>query len=130
MSLVNSEITLDLNWSENCIIVTTNVAAQASTFSAADTKLYVPVVALSTQDNAKLLEQLKSCFKRTINWNRYQTKVSTERPKQHLDLLIDPSFQGVNSLFVSSFENEAQRTSYKQYCLLTREINYNVMIDG
>ena len=67
MRLTNCEITLDLNWSENCVIVATNLAAQVTTFSITDTKLYVPVVILSTQDNPKLLEQLKSGFKRTIN---------------------------------------------------------------
>ena len=72
MPLINCEITLDLNWSENCVIVATNIANQDTTFSITDTKLYVPVVTLSTQDNAKLLEQLKSGFKRTINWNKYQ----------------------------------------------------------
>ena len=63
MSFINSEINLDLNWSKNCVIVATNVAAEAATFSITDTKLYVPVVTLSIQDNAKLLEQLKSGFK-------------------------------------------------------------------
>ena len=77
MPLINCEINLDLNRSENCVIVAKNVAAQATTFSITDTKLYVPVVTLSTQDNAKLLEQLKSGFKRTINWNKYQPKIST-----------------------------------------------------
>ena len=67
MPLINCKITLDLNWSENCVIVATNVANQDATFSIIDTKLYVLVVTLSTQDNAKLLEQLKSGFKRTIN---------------------------------------------------------------
>ena len=51
---------------------------------------------LSTQDNAKLLQQLKSGFKRTINWNKYQTKVSRKGQNQYLEFLIDPSFQGVN----------------------------------
>ena len=67
MRLTNCEITLDLNWSENWVIVATNLAAQVTTFSITDTKLYVPVVILSTQDNPKLLEQLKSGIKRTIN---------------------------------------------------------------
>ena len=94
-----------------------------------DTKLYVPVVTLST--NVKLLEQLKSGFKRTINWNRYRAKVSTERVNQYLDYLIDPSFQEVNRLFVLPFENEAQRTSDKLYYISTREIkSYNIVIDG
>ena len=74
MRLINCEITLDLNWSENCVIVATNAAAQATTFSITNTKLYVPFVTLWAQDNARLLEQLKSGFKRTINWNKYQKK--------------------------------------------------------
>ena len=129
MPLINCEITLDLNWSEKCIIVATNIANQGATFSITDTKLYVPVVTLATQDNAKLPEQLKSGFKRTINWNKYQAKVSTERVNQYLDYLIDPSFQGVRRLFVLPFENEAQRTSEKRYYIPTREIK-NVTIDG
>ena len=108
MSLINCEITLDLNWSENCVIVATNIAKPGATFSITDAKLYVPVVALSTQDNAKLHEQLKSGFKRTINWNKYQAKVSTGRINQYLNYLIDSSFQGVYRLFVLPFENEAQ----------------------
>ena len=65
--LINCEITLDLNWSKNCVIVATNVAAEAPTFSITDTKLYVSVLTLSTLGNT----QLKSVFKKTINWNRY-----------------------------------------------------------
>ena len=56
MPLINSEITLDLEWSESCILVATNIANQGTKFSITDAKLYVPVVTLSTQDNAKLLE--------------------------------------------------------------------------
>ena len=111
MSLINCEI----NWSEDYVIVATNVAAESTTFSIIDTKFYVSVVTLSTQDNVKLLEQLKSGFQRTINWSKYQPKVSTERPNQYLDFLIDPIFQGLNKLFVLSFENEAQITSYKTF---------------
>ena len=130
MPLINCKINLDLNWSKNCSIAVTDVANEVITFSITDTKLYFPVVTLSTEDNPKLLEQLKSGFKRTINWNKYQSKRSIERPNQYLDYLIDPSFQGVNKLFVLSTENEAQRTSYKQYYLPTVEIkDYNVMID-
>ena len=53
--LINCEITLGLIWSGNCIIVDTNALVQATIFSITDTKLHVPVVTLSTQDNAKLL---------------------------------------------------------------------------
>ena len=74
MPLINCEINLILTWSANCIIVSTNVANQNATFAITDTKLYVPVVTLSTQDNSKLLQQLKSGFKRVINWNKYLSK--------------------------------------------------------
>ena len=65
MHLINGKINLNLNWFEKYVIVATNVAAQKTAFSITDTKLCVPVVTLSAQDNAKLLEQLKSGFKRT-----------------------------------------------------------------
>ena len=91
-----------------------------------DTTDYVPVVTSSTQDNAKL----KSGFKRTINWNKYQSKVPTERQNQYLNFLIDPSFQEVNRLFVLSFENKGDRKVRTRYYLPKVEINdYNVMID-
>ena len=67
MPLINFEIKLILTWSINCVISSTNVANQNATFAITDTKLYVPVVTSSTQDNAKLLQQLKSDFKRVIN---------------------------------------------------------------
>ena len=54
---------------------------------------------LSTEHNAKLFKQLKSVFQKTINWNKYQSKKSLERPNKYLDYLIDPTFQGINSLF-------------------------------
>ena len=56
LPLINCEVNLILTWSENCAIVSTNVANQIATFAITDTKLYVPVVTLSTQDNAKLLQ--------------------------------------------------------------------------
>ena len=121
MPLFNCDTNLNLNCSKNCVIVVNN-ADQDTTFSITDTKFYISVVTLSTQDNAKLLEQLKSGFKRTINWKKYQSKVSTERQNQYLDDLIDPSFQGVNSLFVLSFEDETERSSYKRHYLSTVEI--------
>ena len=114
MSLNNLEINHDLNWSKKLGYSRTNNADQDTTCSISDTKLHVLLVTLSTQDNAKLLEQLKSGFKRKINWNKYQSKISTERSNQSSDYLIDPSFQGVNRLFVLSFENEGQRTKLQR----------------
>ena len=128
MPLINCEINLILTSSEDCVI---SSAAGETKFKVADTKLYVSVVSLSTQDNAKLLEQLKSGFKRTINWNKYQPKISPERQNLYLDFLIDPSFQGVNRIFVLSFENEDDRKVHTGYYLLKVEIkDYHVMIDG
>ena len=70
LPLIKCEINIILTWSANCVI--SNAAEdQDTTFAVTDTKLYVPVVTLSTEDNAKLLQQLKSGFKRTINWNKY-----------------------------------------------------------
>ena len=75
MPLINCEINLLLTWSASCLIVSTDAANQNATFAITDTKLYVPVVALSTKDNEKLLEQLNSGFKRIINGiNIYQVK--------------------------------------------------------
>ena len=74
MPLINCEVELILNWSANCVIIYTNVNNQVPTFTITETNLYVPVVTLSTQDNAKLLPQLKSGFKRTISWNKYLSK--------------------------------------------------------
>ena len=73
MTLINCEVNLILTWYINCL-VTGTMANQVLTFTITDTKLYVPVVNLF----AKLLEQLKSGFKRTINWNIYQSKVTTQ----------------------------------------------------
>ena len=74
MSLINCEVNPILTWSANCVIVSTNVANQNATFAITDTKIYAPVVTLSTQDNSKLFQQLKSGFKRVINWNKYLSK--------------------------------------------------------
>ena len=82
-------------------------------------------------DNEKLLQQLKTGFKRTINWNKYQSEPTLQTRNRYLNYLLDPSFQGANRLFVLSFENDAHRRSYKRYFLPTVEIkDYNVMVDG
>ena len=127
--LINSEINFDQNWSIVCVKLATAVAHQGTTFSITYAKVYVPVVTLSTRDSANLLEQLKSAFKRTINWNKYQLKKSIQNQNQYLNYLIDPIFQGVDRLFVISFEDETQRTNYKRYHVLTKIKIYNVMID-
>ena len=70
MPLINCEIEVILTWSRNCVIIYTNVDDQVPTFTIIETNLYVPIVTLSTQDNAKLSPQLKSGFKRTTSWNK------------------------------------------------------------
>ena len=70
LPLINCEINLVLTWSANCVSVSTNVANQNPTFAITDAKLYVLVLTLPTQDNAKLLQQLKSGFKKVINWKK------------------------------------------------------------
>ena len=85
---------------------------------------------LLAQDNEKLLQQLKTGLKRTINWNKYQSEPTIQTRNRYLNHLIDPSLQGVNRLFVLSFENDAHRRSYKRYFLPTIEKDSNVMIDG
>ena len=87
MYLINGEIYFDLISLKKCIIVPTNVANQGGTLSVTDTRFYVPVLTLSTQDNAKLLEQLKLGFKRTINWNTYQSKKINRKTKTIFRLL-------------------------------------------
>ena len=128
MSLINCEVELILTWSKNCVI---SPATGEIKFAITETKIYVPVVTLSTEDNAKLLQQLKSNFKRKINWNKYESSVKTFAQNMYLNYLINPSFQGVNRLFVLSFENENDRVSHATYYLPKVEIkDYNVMIDG
>ena len=74
MPLINCEVNLILTWCANFVIVSTNAANQNVTFAITDTKLYLPVVTLSIQDNAKLLQLIKSGFKIVINWNKYLSK--------------------------------------------------------
>ena len=70
---------LVLTWSSRCFIIDFPIADQEPTFTITDTKLYVPVVTLSTQENVELLQQLKSGFKKTINWNKYESKVTLQQ---------------------------------------------------
>ena len=115
MPLINCEVCLTLTWSENCVLtnITTQTAATAqgdkptrermdatptgATFKITDRNLYVPVVTLSTKDDNNSLEQLKSGFKKPIQWNRYRSEMTNQTKTNHL---IDPTFTKVNRLFV------------------------------
>ena len=128
MPVINSEVNLILTWSSTCVI--TN-STGARTIQIIDTKFYVPVVTLSTQDNSKLLQQLKSGFKRVISWNKYLSKPELLRQNLNLNYLVEPSFPGVNRLSVLAFENDTKRISNSGYYLTNVEIKgYNIMIHG
>ena len=130
--LINCEIILVLSWYKECVLVgkahrgppaaAINSRTDAK-FEITDCKLYVPIVTLS-----ELLEQLKSGFRRSIKWNKYMSQMSNQNENNDL---IDPTFSNVNRLFVLSFENEDDRTSYYKYYVPSVEIkDYNVLIDG
>ena len=148
MPLINCEVSLTLTWSENCVLtdIKTQTAAAAqgdnpareridaptnATFKITDTKLYVPVVTLSTKDDNNFLEQLKSGFKRTIKWNKYRSEMTNQTKTNHLNHLINPTLTRINRLFVLLFENEEDRTSFSKYYVPKVEIkDFNVLIDG
>ena len=85
------------------------------TFNITETKLYVPVFTLSTQDDNKLLEQLRTWFKNTIKWNKYRSELTNQTKNNNLSYLIEPKFTKVKRLFVLSFENEEDKTSFSKY---------------
>ena len=128
MPLINCEVNLLLTWSANCVIASTNVVNQGAILAITETKLYVPLVTLSTQDNAKPLTQLKSGFKRTINWNKYLSRLELLALNLNLNHVVEPSFQGINRLFILAFKNDTYRTSSKRYNLSNFLINQYKMI--
>ena len=113
--LINCEINLILTWSENCVLTSkatrnanpdVNPAITAvnnptnATFKITDTKLYVPVVTLSTENDKTVLKQIRTGFKRTIKWNKYRSEMTNQTKNNNLNYLIDPTFTKVNRLFV------------------------------
>ena len=129
MPFINCEADLILTWSKDFVITSSEGLGK---FAITETKLHVRVVTLSPQDNAKLLQQLQFefGFEKSINWNKYKSSPKTYAQNRYLNQLINPSFQGVNRLFVLYFENEDQRKSDSTYYFPKVEIkDYNVMID-
>ena len=139
-------MSLTLYWSENCVI-TSKATRDAdpdadpavaginnptnAVFKITDCKLYVPVVTLSAEDDNKLLQQLKTRFKRTIKWNKYRSEMSNQTKNNNLSYLIDPTFTKVNKLYVLSYKNEADRISFSKYYVPKVEIkHFNVLTDG
>ena len=89
MLLTNCDVNIFLPCSVNCFIVAGNVSNQVQIFITTDTRLYVPVVTLSTENNAKLLQERKSGFKSTINWNKYQLKATNNGDRRPLFRLFN-----------------------------------------
>ena len=128
LPFINCEIKLILTWSKNCALAdmtvraarnnndpTAFVALTGLKFQITASKLYVPVLTLSTENDKKLLEQLKLGFKRTIKWNRYRSQITIQSQNNYL---IDPTFTKVNRLFVLSFKTIAEgdrRDSFSHY---------------
>ena len=110
--LINCEVELFLTWSKNCVLADMTVDADAdpaivapsdATFKITDTKLHVPVVTLSKENDTKRLEQLKLGFKRTIKLNKYRSQITIQPQNNNLNYLIDSTFKNFNRLFVLSF---------------------------
>ena len=147
--LINCEVELILTWFKNCLVTDkstreanygTNPVVyeidnpENATFKITDTKLFVPVVTLSIEDDIKLLEQLKTGFKRAIKWNKYRSQMSIQPKNNSLNYLIDPTFTNVNRLFVLSFprnNNTDSRYSFSNCYVPKVKVNdFNVLIDG
>ena len=81
--MISCKINVILNWSANCFTVPNAIDSQVGIFSITDAMFYVAVVTLSTQNNIKLLDQLKSGFKMLeFNWNEYQSKTTIQTQNQ------------------------------------------------
>ena len=138
--LISCEVSLELKWNKNCIITSLEQrdigggnrdnAPTGATLAINDCKLYVPEVALSKDDEIKLLTNLKSGFQREIIWNKYRSQMTTEAINNNLNILIDPTFTNVNRLFVLAYQNADDRQSFSQFYLPKVLIkDFNVIID-
>ena len=133
MTLINCKIKLNLTWKKECALSTDNGNA---VFIINDTKMYVPVVTLSKEDNKDFLEQQNKGFQRSIYWNKYKAKEINENADANVFKYInlDPCFQGVNRLFVTAYNRgngEATRNGQRKYYLPRIDLKkYNIIIDG
>ena len=133
MPLINRKIKLNLTWKKECVLSTD---AGDAVFIINDTKMYVPVVTLSKEDNQDFIEQQNKGFQRSIYWNEYKTKEINENADANVFKYInlDPSFQGVNRLFVMAYNRangQPTRNGQRKYYLPRTDLEkYNVIIDG
>ena len=133
MPLINCKIKLNLTWKKECELSTD---AGNAIFIINDTKMYVPVVTLSKEDNKDFIEQQNKGFQRSIYWNEDITKEINENADANVFKYInlDPSFQGVNRLFVMAYNranDQPTRNGQQKYYLPRIDLEkYNVIIDG
>ena len=133
MPLINCKIKLNLTWKKECVL--SNQAGDA-VFIINDTKMYVPVVTLSKEDNKDFIEQQNKGFQRSIYWNEHKTKEINENTDANVFKYInlDPSFQGVNRLFVMAYnrvDGQPTTNGLQKYYLPRIDLEkYNVIIDG
>ena len=133
MPLINCKIKLNLTWKKECVL-STDVGN--AVFIINDTKMYVPIVTLSKEDNKDFIEQQNKGFQRSIYWNEYKTKEINENADANVFKYInlDPSFQGVNRLFVMAYNRangQLTRNVQEKYYLPRIDLEkYNVIIDG
>ena len=103
-------------------------------FKKNNTKLYVPLVALSVNDNINFLKNIKQGFKRRISWNKYRSEITTQPKNNNLDYLIDPTFRNINTLFVLLFKNgddDPTKNSFEEYYMPFIEIkNFNGLVEN
>ena len=136
MSIINCKIHLELYWSKNFVV--SNIVG-ARSFKITNSKFYVPIVTLSSKDNAKQVKLSEDGFNRPVYWNEYQTKIET-RILDNSNLtrfLFNASFQGVRRLFVFALNNtdggvnKVERKHHRKYFLPRVDItNCNVLADG
>ena len=120
ITLINCRVKLSLRWIENCVLTTAAIGANATatcadsaTFKIADAKLYVPVVTISAEDNARLAKQLNEGFIRLVYWNKYNkidnkiVEIARANEEGSIRELPDPSYEGVKRLFVLAYDNTA-----------------------
>ena len=101
MPLINCKIHLELNWTKNCVML--DIAGETA-LKITNTKSYVPLVTLSTEDNVKLTKKLNEGFKRPVYWNEYQTRIESKEVEDNLAIFyLGSSFQGVKKIVCSCF---------------------------
>ena len=103
--LIKFEIELDLSWLKGFVLIEQNNNISGVNFVITSSKLYVPIVTLSINENIKFLENIKQRFKITISWNKYKSEITTQPKNNNSNYLIDPTFRSINRLFVFSLKN-------------------------